>query len=866
MKMQRMETRGEHPLTVERWARMGSLFHEVVALGEPERLNLLLRLCEGDQDLFAEVKKLLKAFDTVGVEAAPVQEPDQFTLAGRRFGAYRLDRKIGQGGMSSVYLAYREDGHFDRKVAVKAMSAHLGGDSFTERFRQERQILADLDHLNITRLLDGGVSEDGAPYLTMEYVDGVSLDRYCDERRLTVRERIGLFLQICSAVAHAHERDIVHRDLKPGNILVTSEGVPKLLDFGTAKLLAHSGVEAATGPFGMMTLRYASPEQLQGQAVSAATDVYSLGVVLYELLTGAWPFGNPESIIAGLDRAVHKVAPAGVMEVITEQAASARSAAPVELAAGLKGSLERICGKAMQSRPEERYRTVTEFAADLRLFLEGRTPLKAVPVPFQKRSWVLRASALAAVSALVLLGVYGVQRFNAWKVESRSVAVLPFVNVKANAQDQYLADGLTEDVIDELSQGSSLRVIERASSKRFSAQAPDLTQANRQLHVGLVLIGRVNRTQDRIKVSAQLKRAPEGTLLWSHDYDRSASQFGGVHTEIASAVSACLKAEKSGPAETRVAIDEQAYDLALRATHEFQMSTPAAYEEAREHAREAIAIDPKFARPYFLLGAIAYNYGAIRNGQVRPEQERKEAESFWRTALERSPRYSAPRAMLASLALQYDWDWAQAERELRRTLSFGPDGNAESVYAFLLLYQGRYSEAKLHRRRAEDLDPISSFGLLNSALFWAQAGEYERSLADCRALRKHPGVATVSTLVYVAQGHPERALRLLEKEDERLPWTPFGRAIAQASAGHREEALRLIHMQEANDRDGKAPRQWFALVYAALNDEANTVKWLERSADAHEWQVLNLAVLPFYRSMQQNPSFQALKRRIGLDR
>ncbi len=851
-------------LTAERWQRIEAVFHEVTAEREPARTGTVRQLCRGDAELFDEVQAVLAAFDEEGRDsAAPLLAPA--ALSGTRLGNYRLDRLIGQGGMSSVYLAYREDGHFDRKVAVKVMSPHLAGESFTERFRRERQILADLDHVNITRLLDGGVSGDGAPYLMMEYVDGVSLDQYCNERRLTVRERIGLFLQVCSAVEHAHQREIVHRDLKPGNILVTGEGVPKLLDFGTAKLLAQSGRESATGPFGMMTLRYASPEQLQGEAVSAATDVYSLGVVLYELVTGAWPFGNPGSIVAGLDRAVHNLAPAAVEQVVTEEAAAARSTTRVKLAADVRGRLEWICRQSMQSRPEERYGSVGEFAADLQLFLEGKAPNRAVGNPlWKRRRWRKQTVAVVAMVVLAILGGYGVRRFSAWKTESRTLAVLPFVNVKGNVHDQYLVDGLTEELTEGLAQGSSLRVVDGASSKRFSAKAPDLSQANRQLHVGLVLIGRLDRFEDRIKISAQLKRAPDGSLLWSHVYDTSTSEFARVHSEITSAVSAFMKAEKSGLAETPAVINEEAHDLTLRAAQEMQVSTPVAYEEARENARKAVAIDPKYARPYLLLGQIAMNYSIIRGEAFRPEQERKEAEAYLRMALERSPRYGAPRALLASFALQYDWDWKQAERELRRILSVGPDASAESFYAFLLLYQGRFSEAKLHRRRAEELDPISFSGLMNSALFWSQAGEYKRSLAGCLALGKLPGAAVISTLNFVAQGRPELALHLLESADEQLPWTPFGRALAHAGAGHQEDALRRIRSLEANDLKVKAPRQWFALVYAALGDEVNTVKWLERSAEAHEWQVLNLAVLPFYQKMQNYPGFRALKHRIGL--
>lgn len=850
------------PLTAKRWQQMEVIFHQAVETQEPGRRELVHRLCAGDSELLANVQELLDSFDQQKKRPVSVPPSQLPSPAETRFGNFRLDRLLGQGGMSSVYMAHRDDGQFEQKVAVKLMSPHLASEFFTERFRRERQILADLNHANVTRLIDGGVSASGDPYLIMEYVDGTALDAFCDEHRLMISQRIQLFLEICSAVEYAHEQHIIHCDLKPGNILVRRDGTPKLLDFGTAKLLSGGRRDSTTTRFGMMTLRYASPEQLRGDPLTAATDVYSLGVVLYELVSGAWPFGNPQSVLAGLDRAVHDVKPAAVSQLMTDAAAEARSTTKSELARQAGGGLERVLTKAVQARPEDRYSSVKEFADDLRHFLEG-APVAAAPLSI----WTgrQRRFALVVVPACLLLAAVA---YFTWprpgpQAGGSSIAVLPFVNASGNSRDQYIADGLTEDVTDELARNPSLRVIARASASHFAGKNPNVTAVSRALNVGTVLTGQVDHEANVVNVNAQLRRAPDGALLWSRTYHRNAADLAALYSELATAVSTSLQPGQSRT-EARHVTNDEAYDLTLRAAYEIQQMTPASLGRAEQELRRAIAIDPQYARSYDLLGRVAWNISAARGNSLRTTEERKMAIESWQKALAVEPENRSARAMLAAFAMQYDWDWARAERELRHILASGPDAAAERMYAFWLLYQGQSSQAKIHFRRGEELDPISIEALTNAALFWGQAGEFERSLDVCRRLGKVPGATIMSSLDYVTEGRPEVALRLLEKFDDRLPYIVLTKAIALGSAGHREQALRLAHPFEASYPNLKVPCQWLALLYAYQGDEPNTVKWLQRSADAHEWQVLNIAVHPAYKKMQQNPDFQALKRRIGL--
>ncbi|HLJ47366.1 MAG TPA: serine/threonine-protein kinase [Bryobacteraceae bacterium] len=356
-------------MTREHWQRMEDIFNQAIAADESARIDFVRQLCQGDEELFSDVQRLLVAF----VEDRRYTPPQ---LANTRvFGEYRIDREIGHGGMGTVYLAQRADGEFEQQVALKMVSPHLRSQLFTERFRAERQILAQLSHPNITRLLDGGVGENGDPYLAMEYVDGQPLDRYCDELRLTVPGRIRLLLQVCSAVEYAHRNLIVHRDLKPGNIFVTRDGTPKLLDFGTAKLLNTDGAGSTTTRLGMMTPRYASPEQMRGDPVTTVSDVFSLGVILFELVTGAWPFGDPDSPSDCLRRAAVEVEPTRPSSVITDEAARLRSVSRTRLARIADGDLRSVIGNAIQADPRRRYQSVEQFAADLERYLNGRAVL-----------------------------------------------------------------------------------------------------------------------------------------------------------------------------------------------------------------------------------------------------------------------------------------------------------------------------------------------------------------------------------------------------------------------------------------------------------------------------------------------------------
>lgn len=419
------------------WERAKEIFEALLEMNPAERAAFLDRACDGVPELRKEVESMLDVYDqadsffeTPAVEDALkiVQDRQQQDASGRRIGSYRVISEIGRGGMGTVYLATRADDEYKKQVAIKLVRSGASDKSITNRFLAERQILANLDHPNIARLLDGGTTDDGLPYLVMEYIEGLPIDQYCDQHKLSTAARLELFRTVLGAVQYAHNNLVIHRDIKPGNIMVTDEGVPKLLDFGIAKILAEGDDSAITGQtqtgLRLMTPDYASPEQVKGLAMTTATDIYSLGVVLYRLLTGHQPYRFKVSLPQEIERVICEQEPerpsiaVNRVEAITtsehetvlitpEGVGEARNIQPDRLRRLLGGDLDNIILMAMRKEPQRRYASAEQLSEDIRRYLEG------LPVLAHKDSLGYRASkfvrrhkfgvAAAALIALTLL-------------------------------------------------------------------------------------------------------------------------------------------------------------------------------------------------------------------------------------------------------------------------------------------------------------------------------------------------------------------------------------------------------------------------------------------------------------------------------
>ena len=410
-------------MTPEDWRRVREILEHALELAPGRRSVYLQEVCAGNAALRLEVEALIAADEQAGTgfmagsaleTSAVLAAPDEpVSLAGTRIGPYQIVEEIGHGGMGTVYRAVRADDQYRKQVAIKVVRGGLGDEFRLHRFRAERQILANLDHANIARLLDGGATEDGRPYVVMEYIEGRPIDEYCDQRKLPVPERLKLFRTVCSAVAYAHQRLVIHRDIKPANILVTEQSEPKLLDFGIAKILDPEAAEAehTVTVMRLMTPEYASPEQVRGEAITTASDVYSLGVVLYGLLTGRRPYGRASRVARDIVQAVIETEPekpsASVTraETVTAQTVSeTRDEIPEKLQRRLRGDLDNIVLKALRKEPERRYASVDQFSEDIRRHLEG-LPVIARPDTFFYRSskFVKRHKAGVAAAITVLL-------------------------------------------------------------------------------------------------------------------------------------------------------------------------------------------------------------------------------------------------------------------------------------------------------------------------------------------------------------------------------------------------------------------------------------------------------------------------------
>jgi len=432
----------------ENWQQLKRLFHTALELGPEERTAFLTEACDGDDELRNRVEKLLASYENAGsflaspaiVDAgviSPVAETESDgsnDRIGQRIGPYEILREIGHGGMGTVFLAVRADDQYRKEVAVKIVNKGMDTDTILRRFVMERQILANLEHPNIARLLDGGTTVDGLPYFVMEYVEGETIIRYCDQHRLHTLERLQLFRQVCSAVQFAHQNLIVHRDLKPSNIIVTADGTPKLLDFGIAKLLGSDLPEATATVGRLLTPEYASPEQLRGLPITTTSDVYSLGVVLYELLTGHRPFNfesrSPEEV-ARLITAGEPIKPSVIIthtnsarhtddvehRSITPEAISHMRDGNVDkLRRRLAGDLDNILLKALRKEPERRYAAVQDLSADIQRHLTG-LPVLAREDTFAYRAgkFIQRNTASVAAAAVVAITLFTASVVTTWQ-------------------------------------------------------------------------------------------------------------------------------------------------------------------------------------------------------------------------------------------------------------------------------------------------------------------------------------------------------------------------------------------------------------------------------------------------------------------
>jgi eukaryotic-like serine/threonine-protein kinase len=812
--------------------------------------------------------------------------------AGDFVGPYELIRLLGAGGMAEVWLARRADGAFRRDVALKLPLLTRRRNDLEQRFAHERDILASLEHSNIARFYDAGVDAEGLPYLSMEYVKGQALLGWCDAQALGVEERLTLFLQVLDAVKYAHEKHVIHRDLKPSNIFVTESGQVRLLDFGVAKLLQDEGDQTEISRiYGQaLTPEYASPELLRGEAVDPRSDVYSLGVLLYELLTGTRPYRlSPRASLAGLRHAVVSADVQRPSTQLTPEASAARAASPEHLSRKLRGDLDALVLKALAKEPSERYDGAEGMAQDLQRYLRGQ-PVKARLAPVSHRLGKFlrrnRASAwLVAMSIVAVCAAVAVDRLilprraadsapAAFAPPVHSVAVLPFTNLSGDPTQDYFSDGVSEELINALSQVEALQVSARTSSFSFKGKNVDIPAIARKLNVAAILEGSIRRSGNTVRITAQLVNTVNGYHIWSQNYDRDVRDILTLQTDIATTVAQELQVKLLGDEAARIEVgstrNPEAYDAYLRGLQiEVTAQDLASNRLALAAFDQAIALDPNFA------AAQTHRVRALR-GVADFTTDPGEVHDLYAMAREAAERavMLAPDYADAHMALGWQvlvlgyLDFGAAEREVDRAMALAP-GSASVLdsYAGFQGIVGHHDIALAAMRHAIKLDPQNPRyreHLLQN-LIWARRFDGVLvAVQDAKALHAEGYYAGIySATSYLALGRPELASKICES-----PATPldggerhFCLALAYRALGKIKPAASELEKFKALNGDLSAVS--YAAVYAQWGDPDAALGWLATGERLRRASLVGIKVDWMFDPIRNHPQFRALEQRLN---
>lgn len=801
------------------------------------------------------------------------------------FSPYRLLRVLGEGGMGVVYLAERRD--LQSKVAIKVLrDAWLSPDR-RERFTIEQRTLAQLNHPFIARLYDADAFPDGTPFFVMEYVEGVPLTQHCQQRSNALDERLRLIRAACEAVLYAHEQGVIHRDLKPSNILVKDDGTVRLLDFGIAKPIENFGDpnQGTLTGLRLMTPAYASPEQIRGEKVGIQSDVYSLGVILYELLVGRLPVD------------LSNRTPAEMEKILIEQererpsVAARKAARPGESGAGVAltrksdwADLDVLCMTAMHLDVQRRYRSAGAIIRDIDHYMR-REPLEARPDSFGYRAgkFVRRhrpavvAGALGCGAVAGLAGLAFSPGFHAGFPWTRTriappqitaLAVLPMANASGDASQDYLADGITEALITDLSKVRALKVISRTTALRYRGDRTPLPQIARQLNVTGIVEGSVLRLGDRVEIAVELIHPATNTHLWADRDNWRLQDMPDLERELARRILQETRVAIRPSEEKQLASSESvvppAQDLYMRGRFFWNLRTKAALFKSVDYFRQSIRVDSNYPQAYAGL-ADAY-VELVGFGDLKPEEGIPEAKAAGLKAIALDDSIAEGHNALAYCA-GLEWDWAGAVKEFQRAIELNPGYVAALYqYAFFLSTMGQHSKAIALAGQALELDPLSPVVAYRAGRVYFQARDYPKAAEQFRRiLELNPsdplGLYGLG-LVYRAQGKPDQAIPYLQKESFEQG---FDLDAAYADAGNPAEAHnRLAHnLQRLRAEKVFIRPSLVAEVYASLGDKDEAIRWLDRGYREHDAFMILLKVWPPFDPLRSDPRFEALVRRMN---
>jgi eukaryotic-like serine/threonine-protein kinase len=798
-------------------------------------------------------------------------------MIGRVILNYRILDKLGQGGQGTVYRAI--DVTLDRPVVIKVLPPELTGHTANlARFEREAKLASSLDHPNICTIF-GLYRVEGVHFIAMQQVDGLNVRQRVGGRPMELRSALSIAIQVADALTAAHARGIIHRDVKASNVMVTDAGVVKVLDFGLAKLM-EGGSEVSNDPqlteigvpYGTAT--YAAPEQAQGANVDQRADIFSTGVLLYEMLAGTWPFRGRTSVDVRY----------AVLHHTPKPFAEARSdESPFFV------RIQEILDRALAKEPGKRYQKIEELRDDLRRVLreiEGDHGFSTsstdsmTPVPPRRLGagasrltdlWHHKKIAVGIAAALVialLLAAYGLffRRSNATAFDS--LAVLPFTNASADPESEYLSDGITESLINSLSQLPYLKVRSRNTVFHYKGQATDTQKIGRELGVRALLSGRVVHHGNELAVSVELIDAQDDSHIWGAQYSRKLSDIIALPEEIARDTAEKLRLRLSRVEQKQLtknyATNSDAYRLYLQGRYYWNQRTAEGLQQGSAYFNQVISKDPKYAPAYT---GLADCYALLNVYNVAPATEvYPKAQAAAARALELDESLAEAHTSLAFVSYRYYWDWAQAEQHFKRAIELKSDyATAHQWYSAFLAASGRHNEAVAEAQRAHELEPFSLtiYADLVRHLYYAR--RYDEAITECRKL--------IGMDQKFARGHVELGQVLEQKGLHSEAVAEFQNALALsensvaalaglghtfAVSGKQSEALNVIRKLGDLSKQQYVSPYHSAVIYAGLGDKTQALAGLEKARDERFNWIPFIQVDPLFDNLRSDPRFAAL--------